>query len=447
MLEVELTIKTENTLRMFEEARKYSPAGVIGDGRWYEPYPLFIKKTLGSRIWDVDDNEFIDYHGSFGPAVLGYNDPQVRQAVFEVMEEEGVLSATPHPKELELTKLLSEIIPCGEMSILCGGGGSDPMYNAVRVARAYTGKTKVLKFEGGYHGWHDYLIVSIRPNLEDAGPADNPTPVAKYPGMLQSTAEQVVVAPFNDNEAVERIVEREKDELAAIVVEPGYSGGCPVMRLDFLQLLRDLCDKHGIVLIFDEVVTGFRTHLGGAGAMLGVTPDLGVFGKAMANGFPIAALTGKRDIISLFQPEGPVFFQGTYNGQVIGVAAALKTIELLRDGEIHKKLWRMGDKITDELNAMADELEIDARCYNFGSIWGMYFTRQPLDNYRDIANMTLLNKDNPKGYAMKNHLMNNGVFVTRSPRGFISGAHSDEEIDRTIDIISDFCRTHQEELR
>ena len=142
-----------------------------------------------------------------------------------------------------------------------------------------------------------------------------------------------------------------------------------------------------------------------------------------------------------------MFFQGTYNGQVIGVAAALKTIELLRDGEIHKKLWRLGDKITDELNAVSDELEIDARCYNFGSIWGMYFTRKPLENYRDVANMALLNKDNPKGYAMKNHLMNNGVFVTRSPRGFISGAHSDEEIDRTIDIISDFCRTHQEDLR
>ena len=148
--------------------------------------------------------------------------------------------------------------------------------------------------------------------------------------------------------------------------------------------------------------------------------------------------------MSLFQPEGPVFFQGTYNGQVIGVAAALKTIELLRDGEVHKKLWRLGDKITDELNAVSDELEIDARCYNFGSIWGMYFTRKPLENYRDIANMTLLNKDNPKGYAMKNHLMNNGVFVTRSPRGFISGSHSDEEIDRTVDIISD---THQEDLR
>jgi len=363
------------------------------------------------------------------------------------METEGVLSATPHPKELELTRLLSEIIPCGEKTILCGGGGSDPIYNAMRVVRAYTGRTKLLKFEGGYHGWHDYLTVSVRPNLEIAGPASDPYSVGMSPGMLQGAVDQVVVAPFNDEEAVERIVEREKDNLAAIVVEPGYSGGCPLMKLSFLQLLRKLCDKHGIVLVFDEVVTGFRTHLGGAQALLGVTPDLGVFGKAMANGFPISALTGKNEIMSLFMPEGPVFFQGTYNGQVLGVAAALKTIEILRDGEVHKKLWRLGDKISDELNAITDELEIDARCYNFGSIWGLYFTRKPLENYRDIANMVLLNKDNPKGYAMKNHLINNGVFVTKSPRGFISASHSDEEIDRTIDIISDFCHKYQEELR
>ena len=293
MIDVELKIKTENTQRMFEEARKYSPAGVIGDGRWYEPFPLFIKKTLGSRIWDVDDNEFIDYHGSFGPAVLGYNDPQVRQAVIEVMEDEGVLSATPHPKELELTRLLAEIIPCGEMSILCGGGGSDPIYNAVRVSRAYTGRTKVLKFEGGYHGWHDYLIVSVRPSLDEAGPADNPTPVATSPGMLQSTADQVVVAPFNDNEAVERIVEREKDNLAAIVVEPGYSGGCPVMRVDFLQLLRDLCDKHGISSAIRRGGDGLSDALGRRAGAAGSDAGPGGFRKGYGERVPRCGADGQ----------------------------------------------------------------------------------------------------------------------------------------------------------
>jgi glutamate-1-semialdehyde 2,1-aminomutase len=447
MIEVELKIKTDNTRRMLDEAKNYSPAGVIGDGRWYDPFPLFIKKTLGSRIWDVDDNEFIDYHGSYGPAVLGYNDPRVRQAVIETLENEGVLSATPHPKELELTKLFTKIIPGAQKTILCGGGGSDPMYNAIRVVRAYTGKMKVLKFEGGYHGWHDYLTVSVRPKLEVAGPADEPYSVPISLGSLKAAAENVVVAPFHNESAVERIVKRERDQLAAIVIEPGYSGGCPVMRPSFVKFLRQICDQYGIVLIFDEVVTGFRTHLGGAGALLSVTPDLGVFGKAMANGFPISALTGKNEIMSLFMPEGPVFFQGTYNGQVLGVAAALKTIELLSDGQVHKKLWRLGDTLTSGINAVIDELELDARCYNFGSIWGLYFTRKPLENYRDIAHMVLLNKDNPKGYAMKNYLMNNGVFVTRNPRGFISAAHSDEEIDKTVDVMADFLRKYQTELR
>ena len=252
-----------------------------------------LRRRWVSRIWDVDDNEFIDYHGSFGPAVLGYNDPQVRQAVIEVMEDEGVLSATPHPKELELTRLLAEIIPCGEMSILCGGGGSDPIYNAVRVARAYTGRTKILKFEGGYHGWHDYLIVSVRPSLEEAGPADNPTSVATSPGMLQSTADQVVVAPFNDNEAVERIVEREKDNLAAIVVEPGYSGGCPVMRVDFLQLLRDLCDKHGIVLLFGRGGDGLSDSLGRRAGTAGSDAGPGGFRKGNGERVPRCGADGE----------------------------------------------------------------------------------------------------------------------------------------------------------
>ena len=446
MPEVESTIKTENTLRLLEEAKKYSPGGVQGDGRWYEPYPLFIKKALGSRIWDVDDNEYIDYHACYGPSVLGYNDPQVRQAVIETLEEEGVLFAAPHPKEVELAKTLTEVIPCAEKALLCGGGGSDPIYHAVRVARAYTGKTKIMKFEGAYHGWHDYLAVSVTPNPMVAGPADSPYSVATSAGALKETTEQVVVAPFHDEAAVERLVEREKDNLAAIIIEPGHSGGCPIMRPEFLQFLRDICDRYGLVLIFDEVITGFRTHVGGSQALFGITPDLGVFAKGMANGFPIGALTGKKEIMSMFSPEGPVFYSGTYNGQVVNVAAALKTIEILRDGEVHKKLWGLGDRLSSQINAVADELEINAQCLNFGSIWGIAFTREPLNNYRDVAGMVRYNKANPKGMALKNTLLNNGIFVVGRPRGFISASHTEEEIDKTSEVIADFFRQHREEL-
>ena len=446
MLEVKSTIKTENSAKLIEEARQFSPGGVQGQGRWYDPFPLFIKKTLGARIWDVDDNEYIDYHASYGPAVLGYNDPRVRAAVIETMETEGVLSATPHPKEVQLAKLFAEVVPCAEKTILCGGGGSDAVYNSVRVARAYTGKTKILKFEGGYHGWHDYLAVSVLPELANAGPAEDPNSVPVSAGSLKETVQQVVVAPFNNHEATERIIEREKDNLAAVMIEPGYSAGCPVINQDFLQLLRDLCDKHGIVLIFDEMITGFRTHIGGGQALLGVTPDLGIFGKAMCNGWPLSALAGKSEIMSLFTPEGPVFYSGTYTGHVLGVAASLKTIEILRDGEVHKKLWRLGNRITEGINAVIDELEVNARCHNFGSIWGIYFTREKPDNYRKIASMVRYDRGDPKGAALKTTLLNNGIFVTNSPRGFVSAAHSDDDIDRTIDVIGGFFRRHREDL-
>ena len=446
MFEVKSTINTKKTEELLKEAKEYSPGGVQGDGRWYEPFPLFIKRAQGSKIWDVDDNEYIDYHGSYGPSVLGYNDPDVRQAVIETLENEGVLFATPHPKELELAKTLTEIIPCAEKVLLCGGGGSDPIYHAVRVSRAYTGKTKIMKFEGGYHGWHDYLAVSVTPNPADAGPAESPLSLATSAGSLQETIQQVVVAPFHDEAAVERLVEREKDQLAAIIIEPGHSGGCPIMRPDFLRFLRDICDKYGIVLIFDEVITGFRTHIGGSQALFGVTPDLGVFAKGMGNGFPIGALAGKKDIMSMFSPEGPVFFSGTYNGQIMNVAAAIKTIDLLRDGQLHKKLWGLGNRLSAGINAVADELEINAQCVNFGSIWGIHFARGPLDNYRDIAGMVRYNKANPKGMALKNTLLNNGIFVVGRPRGFISSAHSESEIDKTIDVITDFFRKHREEL-
>lgn len=449
MREVPIRVNTENSRRMLEEARKFAPGGVQGDGRWYDPYPLFISKAHGSRIWDVDSNEYIDYHASYGPAVLGYNHPQIKDAIKETLDNEGVLFAAPHPKEVELTKLFAELVPCAEKTVLCGGGGSDPMYHAVRVARAYTGKTKVLKFEGGYHGWHDYLLASVRPDPQKAGPADAPHTVGGSSGALQGTVDQILVAPFNDESAVERIVEREKDNLAAIVIEPVcHSAGCLIVKTEFLQFLRDICDQYRIVLIFDEVITGFRHHIGGAQAILGITPDLGVFGKAMANGYAISALAGKNDIMSLFAPEGPVFMSGTYMGHLLGVTAALKTLEILKDGAVHRRLWDMGNRMSGELNAIIDELELDAHCVNFGSIWCLYFTRH-VENYRDIIDMSAQQKGYPKDVAYRNTLLNNGIYIQPyyTSRGFISAAHSDQEIDKTIDITRDFLTAHKDDLR
>ncbi len=449
MLEVPIKVPIEKSRLLHQEARQFAPSGVQGSGRFNPPFPLYISKAHGSRIWDVDDNEYIDYHASFGPAVLGYNEPRVREAVKTAMDEEGVLFAAPHPKEVELTRRFAELIPCAEKTVICGGGGSDPIYHSVRVARAYTGKTKVLKFEGGYHGWHDTLLAGVRPKPATAGPPDAPTTVAESGGALASTIDQIVVAPFNDFEATERIIEREKDNLAAIMIEPVcHSAGTLLVKTEFLQYLRDACDRYGIVLIFDEVITGFRHHIGGAQSLLGVTPDLGVFGKAMANGYAISALTGKNDIMSQFSPEGDVFMSGTFMGHLLGVTAALKTIEILRDGEVHKRLWAVGDRIRDEINPIIDELDLNARCYSYGSIWSLYFTRK-VENYRDVIDMASQGKGFTKDVAYRNHMLNSGVYLqpNYTPRYFTSAVHTDEEIDRTIEATRDFLTTHANELR
>jgi glutamate-1-semialdehyde 2,1-aminomutase len=202
-------------------------------------------------------------------------------------------------------------------------------------------------------------------------------------------------------------------------------------------------------LIFDEVITGFRHHVGGAQALYGVTPDLGVFGKAMANGYPISALAGRRDIMSYFMPEGPVYISGTFMGHLLGVTAALATIELLRDGSIHARLQEVGERIARELTAVIDELELNAHCVSFGSIWCLYFTRGPIRNFRDIIHMTKYAKQYPKDLAFRTTLLNNGIYLQPhyTNRAFISAAHDDADINRTIEVTLDYLRAHQEVLR
>ena len=449
MLDIELTLNTSGSKSLLTEARSYSPGGTQGDGRWYEPYPLFISKASGSRIWDVDGNEYIDYWASAGPAILGHNDPGVRQAVIETLNDEGVLFTAPHPKEVALAKLFSELIPCAEKTAFCGGGGSDAMYNAVRVARAYTGRKKILKFEGGYHGWHDYYAASVNPSRAEAGPAEAPWTVPVSQGSLQEAVDQIVVAPFNDEAALAEIVEPQKNALAAIIIEPVcHSAGCLIVQKDFLRFARELCDAHGIVLIFDEIITGFRHGLGGAQSIYDVIPDIGVFGKAMANGFPISAVAGRREIMSMFGPEGPVFLSGTFMGHLLGVTAALKTIETLQQTSIHDRLWSLGSRLSDGINEVIDTLGLDAKCNSFGSAWCLYFTRQ-VRNFRDIIDFTSHPGGHPKDNAFRRSLLNEGIFLMplKTNRAYISAAHSDSDIDKTLDLATKFLTEHQSELR
>jgi glutamate-1-semialdehyde 2,1-aminomutase len=443
-------LETRESERLHKHAVKHAPLGVHGNGRSYEPFPLYFTRGAGARLWDSDGNEYLDLHGGLGPYVLGYNHPEVLQAAIETLTNQGPHLGLPHPGEVRLCDELVDLIPCAEMAVLCGGGGSDPCYHSIRLARAATGRKKIIKFEGGQNGWADPLSMSITPTADEVGPYERPNTVAS-PGTLPEVVANTIVLPVNDPAVLERFLEKEGKEIAAIIIEPVMQGlGCVPLEPGYPELLRQLCDHYGIVLVFDEIQTGFRHDLRGAQKLLGVTPDLATFGKAMANGFVISALTGRRSLMKMLQPEGLVHFSGTFNANVLGVNTSLKTIEILRrgDGAIHHRLFELGRMLTDGVNAAIRQHDVKVRLQSFGSVWALYFTDKPVRNYRDLmplrsGRMAMLRR------TFRDHMMRNGIFLNAHAgnRSFLSAAHSDDDIARVVDTIGRFFAEHQAELR
>jgi glutamate-1-semialdehyde 2,1-aminomutase len=259
----------------------------------------------------------------------------------------------------------------------------------------------------------------------------------------------MIVAPFNDEETTEKLVARHGKDLAAIFIEPVvHSCGCLILKPGFLKFLRQVCDTYGCLLVFDEIITGFRHGLEGAGAQQGVYPDLAAFGKAIANGFIIAALTGRGDVMSTLGPEGPAYFSGTFNGHLLSVVACQKTIEIMRTEPVHEKLFRLGNMMSDGINKAIRDAGIKAVCNNYGSIWCVYFTVDRVDNYRDIIEFAST-KDSRIDRAYQAHLLNNGIFMqpNYTNRAYISYAHSEEDVQKTIDVTAAFFKEHASALR
>lgn len=295
--------------------------------------PIFLQRGKGSHVWDVDGNEYIDYIGALGPVILGYSYPAVNEAVKRQLEE-GVSFSLPHPLEVELAELLCEIIPCAEM-VRFAKNGSDATSGAVRVARAYTGRDKIACC--GYHGWQDWYIGTTTRNK----------------GVPKAVAELTLTFDYNNIESLERIFAQNPGQIAAVIMEPV---GVVEPKEGFLKAVAELTRHHGALLIFDEVVTGFRFALGGAQEYFGVVPDLACFGKAMGNGFPISAIVGRREIMQLFDK---VFFSFTFGGETIALAAALATIQEMREKKVIPYLWEQGQKLKDGYNVLAQELGVD----------------------------------------------------------------------------------------
>ncbi|MEM3697289.1 MAG: glutamate-1-semialdehyde 2,1-aminomutase [Candidatus Bathyarchaeia archaeon] len=428
----------EKSKKLFAEAKKLTPGGVHSTLRFFDPYPIFISKAKGSKIYDVDGNQYIDYHLAFGPVILGHAHPSVSDAVKKQLDN-GVIYGLCHELEVKVAKKIVAHVPSAQMVRFCNTG-TEATYHAIRLARAYTKRNKIVKFEGAYHGWHDIVSFSSSPTLKEAGPKECPTPVPDTAGVSADTAKQVIIVPFNDQEAVEKVIKRHHNEIAALITEPILHGSatCIIPKEGFLKFLREITQEYGIVLIFDEVVTGFRHHLGGAQKIFDVTPDLTTFAKAMANGFPVAAVCGKKEIMEYFKPTGNVDYGGTFNGNPISMAATLATIKELEKNEEYKHLFKLGEEIRSQLNKVIAKLKLEAQTIGFGSIFQILFTKKKIINYRDT-----LSSKNELFMKFQKEMMKRSVFILPKPnkRCHISAAHTTEDINFTIEKAEEALKT------
>ena len=438
-------VPTKESERLFRRASGLSPGGVQGEGRWASPYPLFMTRAQGSRITDVDGNDYVDFHASFGAVLLGHNDVRVNAAVTRAMREHGVSFSTANPLEVELAERIVGMVPSAER-VVFSCTGTEATYHAIRLARAFTGRERILKFEGNYHGWHDYVAWSHHFATDEAG--DVPTPVAASAGIPAFVRDLVIVHEYNDAAGVEETLAHEGDTIAAVILEPVFhNAGAILPEPGFLETLREACTNAGSVLIFDEVITGFRHGPGGAQGRFGVTPDLTTMGKALGNGFPISVLCGRADIMDRLSPKGDVLFAGTFAGHTLNTAAALECTRIVLEGAIHDHLARLGRRLTMGIQAAIDETGARAQVRESAGVWTIYFTDKPIRRFRDFARFAM-DKDHPVQRAYRNWLLERGIYVHPHYmiRGFLTGAHTDDDVVRLVDATAGFFRAHRDLL-
>jgi glutamate-1-semialdehyde 2,1-aminomutase len=385
---------------------------------------LVIASTEGARFTDGEGREYVDFHAAFGPPLLGHNDPDVDRAASDAARRVDLMGVGVTELEVELAERLVEHVPSVELALVTATG-SEATFHALRLARAATGRTRVLKYQGCYHGWHDAVAMNVISPRDRVGSHD---PMST--GMMPETVEATAVVPFNDLEATERVLA--EGDVAAVIVEPiPHNIGAVLPTEEFLPGLRDLCDRHGTVFVLDEVITGFRHALGGYQSICGVTPDLTTMGKAMANGYPIGAIGGRADLMEQFSttPGRPVFFAGTYNGHPACVAAAIATIDKLANEPVHEHVYKLGERARSELTDLHARLGNKVQVNGFGSVFVTYFVDHPVRNYED-----LLDNDVERFTGLRMAQMEHGVFELplNLKRSHFSYAHTDDDIDTLL---------------
>jgi glutamate-1-semialdehyde 2,1-aminomutase len=416
---------------LFEKAKKLIPGGVNSPVRAFEPYPFFTKQAKGSRITDVDGNEYIDYCLGFGPLILGHSHPRIAEAVRTQLEF-GTLYGTPTEQEVDFAELVSEVVPSAEMVRLVSTGGEATMAS-IRAARGYAGKNKIIKFEGCYHGAHDCVLVKAGSGAATFGVPDSL-------GIPEEITRNTIVVPFNDLEKLETAIKDNKEDLAAVIVEPVIGNiGVVLPKPGFLETMRELTENYGIVLIFDEVITGFRLALGGAQEYFGVTPDMTTLGKILGGGLPMAAYAGKEEIMKLIAPSGKVYQAGTYSGNPVSVAAGLATLGLLKEmgKAFYVEMERKCEAIVKPLGETVSAFDLNLQINHVASMFQLFFTDKPVFNYASCKA-----SDNRKFMKFHAELLRKGVFLPPSQfeTCFLSAAHSTEDLEKTVECFSGSLR-------
>jgi len=419
---------------LFERARKVIPSGVNSPVRFYEPYPFFAVSSKGSRIVTADNVNCIDYCMGYGSLLLGHAYAEVMEYVKSQIDN-GSLFCVPTEKEVQLAELISKVVPCAEMTRLVSTGLEATM-NAIRLARAFTKKKKVIKFEGCYHGAYDYVLVS--PGSDGVG-------VPTSEGTVEEVSSQTLVVPYNDTSELEQIVKRNED-IACIIIEPVPANmGLIIPDKQYLNEIRKITRQLDIVLIFDEVVTGFRLALGGASEFFGIKPDLATFAKAMGNGFPIAAISGKKEIMQQFAPGGKVYQASTYAGNPISVSASIATIEMLMysKNDLYPRIAKTCDRIVDGIKDELEELDLHFALNAIGSMYQLFFTSGKVDNAKKAHKSSLV-----MFKRLYDELLQSGIFIPPSQfeTCFVSNAHSEDDADKTVESYNDALRKVKEIL-
>jgi glutamate-1-semialdehyde 2,1-aminomutase len=426
-------IKRDVQLAMYERARRTLPGGANSNFRAWGERTVYVDRGKGALVWDLDGNEYVDLRMGYGPVLLGHADERVDDYVNERMRR-GVSFSLTSEDEVRALELLCELTGWVDMARMTVSGTEATMH-AMRVARAYTGRDKIVKFEGQYHGVHDYALISVLPsNVADLGDAENPVGLAWGRGIPAPVADTIIPARYNNIDRLRALFERQGHEIAAIIVEPVLGNAQGIMpKPGFHQAMRALTEEFGILLIFDEVKTGFRFARGGAAEFFGIRPDLATYAKAMGNGYPAAAFGGRREIMEMLPSK--VSHGGTYAGNRVAAAAAVKTLEIIRDTPVLDTIRSTGERIQAGIRQVIDDVGIAYQITGHPSMFGIMFTEKTPSEYRD--------------WADTDHELYDAIAVAMHARGampepdsrepwFISEAHARGDIvDRVVSIFAD----------